>query len=597
MSILTGSETAPSGSPGRRSEGDTPVPVDPGRHATTWLWERSDAPNRDAVRHWVDGSWKGLTRPELAERVRAVAAGLVAAGVGAGDRVVLMGRTSLEWTVADLAVLAAGAVTVPVYETSTVEQCRFILTSSQARIALADGEVCRARLEEAWGGAGPVLALNGPGLDQLAGGAADGHREEVTRRLEAVDGASPATIIYTSGTTGSPKGCLLTHANIVWTSAQCRARLSQALDDTGSMLLFLPLAHVFARVVQFVCLEAGVPVGYAQSLARLKDDLATFQPTLVLAVPAVLQRVFDRARSHASGRLKAGIFGFAVRTADACSRPSAGIRHRVLDARRLVADRLVYARVRHGLGGRLRYCVSGGAPLPVPLARFFQAAGITVLEGYGLTETSAPLSVNVPGQLRLGTVGRPLPGVAVRLADDGEILVRGGNVFAGYLDDRDGTAAALADGWLRTGDLGSIDDDGFVTVTGRKKDLIVMSTGKKVAPAPLEDRLRAHPLVADAVVVGEGRPYVVALLALDPEAMEGRTLEGASLKAELQRAVDDANRGLSRPESIRAFAVLPRALSQEDGELTPTLKVRRSAVVEHFGAAIAAAYEPGPRLS
>jgi long-chain acyl-CoA synthetase len=594
MSILAGSETAPSGSPSRRSEGDTPAPVAPTRHATTWLWETSAGPSRDAVRQWVDGSWKGLSRAELAERVRAVAAGLVAAGVGAGDRVVLMGRTSLEWTVADLAVLAAGAVTVPVYETSTAEQCRFILADSQARLALADGEVCRARLEEAWAGGGAVLALEGAGLDELAGRAEEAHRDEVTRRLDGLEGATLATIIYTSGTTGTPKGCVLTHANIVWTSAQCRARLGQALDDTGSMLLFLPLAHVFARVVQFVCLEAGVPVGYAQSLARLKDDLATFQPTLVLAVPAVLQRVFDRARIHASGRLKSGIFGFAVRTADACSRPSAGIRHRVLDARRLVADRLVYARVRHGLGGRLRYCVSGGAPLPVPLARFFQAAGITVLEGYGLTETSAPLSVNVPGQLRLGTVGRPLPGVAVRLADDGEILVRGGNVFVGYLDDPDATAAALEDGWLHTGDLGRIDEDGFLSVTGRKKDLIVMSTGKKVAPAPLEDRLRAHPLVADAVVVGEGRPYVVALLALDPEAMEGTALEGEGLKAELQRAVNAANQGLSRPESIRGFAVLPRVLSQEDGELTPTLKVRRAAVVDHFAATIAAVYEPNP---
>ncbi|MGH9281553.1 MAG: AMP-dependent synthetase/ligase, partial [Acidimicrobiales bacterium] len=431
-----------------------------------------------------------------------------------------------------------------------------------------------------------------PGLDELAATAAAADLEEVGRRLAGVDGSRLATIIYTSGTTGTPKGCRLTHANIVWTSAQCRARLGEALDDSGSMLLFLPLAHVFARVVQFVCLEAGVPVGYAQSLAKLRDDLATFQPTLVLAVPAVLQRVFDRARSHASGRLKAGIFDFAVRTADACSRPSAGVRHRVLDARRAVADRLVYARVRHGLGGRLQYCVSGGAPLPVALARFFQAAGITVLEGYGLTETSAPLSVNVPGQLRLGTVGRPLPGVAVRVADDGEILVRGGNVFAGYHDDPAATAATVDGGWLRTGDLGYLDADGFLTVNGRKKDLIVMSTGKKVAPGPLEDRLRAHPLVADAVVVGEGRPHVVALIALDPEAVAVAGLVGDTLRSEVQRAVDAANGGLSRPEAIRAFTVLPRALTIEDGELTPTLKVRRAVVAEHFADAIAAAYEP-----
>ena len=583
MVIATGPGAVPARLPGSRAEGAPPVEVDPRRHATTWLWEDGPVVDRDVLRSWEDDAWRGWSRAELADRVRSVAAGLVAAGVGAGDRVALMGRTALEWTVADLAVLAAGAVTVPVYETSTVGQSRFVLTSCGARLALADGEVCRARLEEAWAGEGVVVGIHDGGLDALAATAGEDDEAEVERRLAALRGTSLATIVYTSGTTGDPKGCRLTHGNIVWTSAQARASLTGALDGEASMLLFLPLAHVFARVVQFVCLEAGVPVGFARSLAVLREDLATFRPTIVLAVPAVLQRVFDRARLHAAGRLRSGIFDFAVSTAEACTRGApAGARQRALDARRAVADRLVYARIRHGLGGRLRYCVSGGAPLPVALGRFFQAAGITVLEGYGLTETTAPVGVNLPGDVRLGTVGRPLPGVEVEVAPDGELLVRGPSVFAGYHDDPAATAAAVEDGWLHTGDLGTIDADGFVTVTGRKKDLIVMSTGKKVAPGPLEERLRAHPLIADAVVLGDGRPYVVALIATDPEAVAAARLDDTRVRSEVQRAVDEVNAGLSRPEAIRAFGVLGRSLSAEAGELTPTLKVRRGAVADHF---------------
>lgn len=576
------------------SEGDPPAAVDPRRHATTWLWEEGPDDGVAVVRTWDGEAWRGWTRSELARGVRQVAGALVAAGVEPGDRVVVMGRTRLEWTVADLAILSAGAVTVPVYETSTPEQCRAVLASCGARLAFADSPGGRARLQEGWDGGGVVVAMEDGGLEAFGAGAGSDDLAAVEGRLADLDGTALATIIYTSGTTGVPRGCRLTHANLVWTSAQCRARLGRALEGDASTLLFLPLAHVFARVVQLVCLEAGVPVGYARSLSQLRDDLASYRPTLVLAVPAVLQRVFDRARMSASGRLRAGIFDFAVRTAEACSRPTtAGSHHRALDARRAVADRLVYARVRHGLGGRLRYCVSGGAALPVALARFFSAAGITVLEGYGLTETSAPVSVNVPGELRLGTVGRPLPGVSVRVAGDGEILVRGGNVFSGYHDDPGATVAALADGWLHTGDLGRI-DDGFLTVTGRKKDLIVLSTGKKVAPGPIEERLRAAPLVADAMVVGDGRPFVVALIALDPEAVEVAGLRDASrVRAEVGRAVESANRGLSRSEAVRSFAILDRGPTLEDGELTPTLKLRRAVVAEHFAGIIESLYDHG----
>jgi long-chain acyl-CoA synthetase len=589
-----GSTMALSDSPPPTSEGPTPVPVPADRHATSWLWER--AGDRDpvhVVRFPVDASgerWDGLTVAALADRVRAVAAGLVAAGVAAGDRVAIMSVTRLEWTVLDLAVLSAGGVTVPIYDSSSVDQCAHVLRDSGAVLAVAADHEHADRLRAAAvDGVREVLVFDDGALDDLAARGAD-HRDAVDARLAAITGADLATLVYTSGTTGAPKGCRLTHGNLTWTVAQTRAALDELLRPPESTLLFLPLAHIFARVVQFVALDSGIQLGYARSLATMREDLVTFRPTFLLAVPRVFQKVLAGAEAKATG-VKAPIFRFAVRTAEAWStteRPGRRLRlaHRLADA-------LVYAKVREAVGGRVRYCLSGGAPLAVYLSHFFHAAGITILEGYGLTETTAPATVSRPGAMRFGTVGRPLPGVTIRLADDGEVLIRGGNVFHGYHGDTEATDEVLRDGWFHSGDVGELDVDGFLRITDRKKELIVTAGGKNVAPSILEERLKADTLVSQAMVVGDDRPFIAALVTLDPEALAAHGLEPQGdpdrderLRSRVQHAVDEVNATVSRAESIRAFRILDRELTEEADEITPTLKLRRRQVVRHFQAEI-----------
>ena len=576
------------------AEGPPPVDVDPRRHATSWLWEPSPSGDRrPVVRYPAKEGWVALDKAEVASQVAALASGLIAAGVDPGDRVALMGATAWEWALADLAILAAGGVTVPIYDSSPASQCERILADSSPRLAIARTRRQAERLRDAWGEeGGRVACIDAGGLDELAEGGREPDRDQLDRRLAALDGNSLATIVYTSGTTGAPKGCLITHGNIVWTSAQARGGLADVVAPGSSTLLFLPLAHIFARVIQLTCFDAGVEVGYARSLSHLRDDLATFRPTFVLVVPEVLQRVLDRARRQARGRVKGWAFALAERTAEdwaAAAHPGL-----VLRGRRSVADALVYAKLRAGLGGRMRYCISGGASLPPGLARFFQTAGVTVLEGYGLTETTAPATANAPGACRLGTVGRPLPGVAVRLAPDGEVLVRGSNVFAGYHGDGEATAKAITGGWFHTGDLGRLDGEGFLTITGRKKELIVTATGKMVASAPFEDSLRAHPLVAEAMIVGDGRPYLGALVTLDEEGVEayfreqGRTPADGDptgdegVRSEIARALERANQNVSPAESVRRFVILDRRFSEELGELTPSRKLRRREISAHF---------------
>jgi long-chain acyl-CoA synthetase len=575
---------------------DAAVPS--GDHATSWLWSRADDEDpKHVVRFAVDASgerWDGMTIGQLAQRVRSVAAGLVACGVEAGDAVAMMSPTRIDWTVTDLAVLSIGAVAVPIYDTSSVEQCRHILADSGAVLALgADAELA-GRLREASGDqVREVLAFDDGALDTLAerGG---GHEATVDERLAGITGDQLATLVYTSGTTGLPKGCRLTHSNIAWTVAQTRAALRDLLQPGHSTLLFLPLAHIFARVVQFVSLDAGVQLGYARSLQHMREDLLSFRPTFLLAVPRVFAKVLGGAEAKATG-IKAPIFRFAGSTAEAWStteRPGAGLKlqHRL-------ADKLVYAKVREAVGGRVEYCLSGGAPLAMHLSHFFHAAGMTILEGYGLSETTAPVTVSTPDAVRFGTVGRPLPGVAVRLGGDGEVLVQGGNVFAGYHNRPDATDEVLRDGWFHTGDIGELDAEGFLRITDRKKEMIVTAAGKNVAPSGLEERLKSHPLVSQAMVVGDNRPFVGALITLDPEALEAQHLTPSGdpdaderLRAEAQKAVDHANESVSRAESIRRFVILPRDFTEADGEITPTLKLRRRQVADHFADAIEGLY-------
>jgi len=586
------------------AQGPDPVHVGPTENLTTTLWERAAASGtKEILRFPVGDGWQGLTWAQLGERVRKAGAGLIALGIEPGDRVALMSNTRMEWTISDLAILAVGAVTVPLYETSSVEQCAWVLSDSGARAAIAGTADHAKSLDAARAGApglGEVFVIDDGGLDALGERAGADHAEQVAARSSAVTLADLATIVYTSGTTGNPKGCMLTHGNMLWVVRQSEESLRKLLGGDDATLLFLPLAHIFARLIQFLCLEGDVPMGYARSVEKLSEDLRSFKPTFLLAVPRVFEKVFNTAQRKAEGP-KRKVFDFAVATAQEwSSSPNPGLGTKVKKA---IADKLVYSKLREAVGGRLHYSVSGGAPLAPYLAHFFHAAGITILEGYGLTETSAPGTVNTPDAMRIGTVGRPLPGIEIRIAEDGEVLLKGGNVFKGYYHNDQATAEVLeADGWFHTGDVGEIDDGGFLRITGRKKELIVTAGGKNVAPAVLEERLKQHRLVSQAMAVGDNRPFIGCLVTLDADELaafakehdlKGSTAElvrSDAVQAEVAKAVEQANAAVSKAESIRKWEILERDFTLEDNEITPTLKLRRRNVIENFGDAIERIY-------
>jgi len=592
------------------------------------------------------GPWQDVTAAEFAENVTALAKGLIAAGIGVGDRIALMSRTRYEWTLVDYAIWTAGAVTVPIYETSSAEQVEWILSDSGARALVLEtpghlrvasevlhrlpgvsrvwqieGAAAAVRPETSTAPAGadgqervtpgrpapvqPLIAL------AAAGSAVDD--AEVDRRRRARHAGDLATIIYTSGTTGRPKGCELTHGNLLADVRNAVEGWLAVLFGMGnaSTLLFLPLAHSFARIIEVGCLEAGVVLGHTPDVSGLLADLQSFQPSFILAVPRVFEKVYNGAEQQASASpVKGRIFRAATQAAIAWSKTlgngtqAPGGAGALLRMRHAIFDRLVYRKLRAAVGGRVVYAISGGAPLGERLGHFFRGAGITVLEGYGLTESSAAATVNPPDRVKIGTVGQPLPGVTVRISDDGEILLAGPNIFRGYWHNGDATAEALTEGWLRTGDMGELDDEGYLRVTGRKKELIVTAGGKNVAPAVLEDRIRAHPLVSQSLVVGDGRPYVSCLITLDAEAIDvwkarhsrPGEVTAADLKddpeliAEIQQAVDEANKAVSRAESIRRFRVLATDFTESAGYLTPSLKVRRSVVIKDFADEIEALY-------
>jgi len=557
--------------------------------------------------------WDDVTAGEFSDEVAALAKGLVAAGIAPGDRVALMSRTRYEWTLIDYAVWAAGGVTVPIYETSSAEQVEWILSDSGARAAFAEtgnhaDTISKARiasLEHVW------LIDDRDGADGM--GRLDGSRitdQELQQRRTARKAADLATIIYTSGTVGRPKGCEITHGNLLSDVRNAVGGLREVFEVTGSStLLFLPLAHSFARIIQVGCLESGAILGHWPDPASVARVLPEFQPTFLLAVPRVFEKVYNSAQHEASAsKAKKQIFRAAVETAIAWSKSQAAdgsgaaARRRALRLRRALFDRLVYSKLRAAIGGKVEYAMSGGAPLGERLGHFFRGAGITILEGYGLTESSAASTVNRPSRNKIGTVGLPLPGVTIKIADDGELLIRGPNIFRGYWHDEAASAEVLdQDGWLHSGDLGSLDDEGFLQVTGRKKEIIVTAAGKIVAPALLEDRLRANPLISQCMVVGEGRPFIACLITLDPETLERwRKQHGSAadadpsqdpdLAAEIRLAVDDANKAVSRAESIRTFRILPSDFTEVNGHLTPSLKVRRHIVIKDYEDAIDAIY-------
>ncbi len=560
------------------------------------------APDDVVFTRRVDGRWTAVTAKEFASEVSALAAGLVASGVQAGDRVGLMSKTRYEWTLVDYAVWTVGAVTVPVYETSSAEQVAWNLGDSGAVAVVVESAAHQAQLDEVRDQLPDLRAswqIDAGGLEELAASGREVPESALAERRAGVTTDSLSTIIYTSGTTGRPKGCELTHGNLLAVSRSAGAVLPQLFSPSGSTLLFLPLAHVFARFVQIACVETRVKMGHTSDIKNLLADFATFQPTFILSVPRVFEKVYNSARQKAHGDGKGAIFDRAEKAAIAYSEAlDAGGPSLPLRVQHALFDKLVYSRLRAAMGGKVEYAFSGGAPLGSRLGHFFRGIGVTICEGYGLTETSAPSTINTPDALRIGTVGRPGPGVTLRIADDGEVLVQGEHVFTGYWHNDDATAEALVDGWFRTGDIGELDDDGYLRITGRKKELLVTAGGKNVAPAVLEDRLRAAALVDQCMVVGDQKPFIACLVTLDADALaqrgSGLSLEDAAkdpeVLAEVQKAVDDANKAVSKAEAIRKFVVLPVEWNEEGGQLTPSLKLKRQVVMKEFATEVEGLY-------
>ena len=557
-------------------------------------------PEHVALRRQYGSDWIDVSTAEFAGEVTALAKGLLAAGIEAGDRVALMSRTRYEWTVTDFAVLAVGAVTVPIYETSSAEQVQWILSDSGSVVCFvestAHAEILASvradcpELRDVWIFDDNALATVG------ALGEVRDDAEVQTRRL-AVTPSDLASIIYTSGTTGRPKGCELTHANFIAEVDQIAGGLSHLFNTDRSTLLFLPIAHVFGRAIQVGAIATGTTLGHTADIANLVVDLGAFRPHFVLSVPRVFEKVYNTAKQRAQSEGKGRIFDQAAQTAidysQALDRP--GSVPLLLRLRHRVFDKLVYGKLRAALGGRCEAAISGGAPLGPRLGHFYRGIGVTIYEGYGLTESTAGACVNLADALKIGTVGRPIPGMGVRIADDGELLMKGVVVFRGYWRNDEATREAIdPDGWFHTGDIGEIDDDGFVSITGRKKELIVTAAGKNVAPAVLEDRLRANWLISQCLVVGDQQPFIAALVTIDPESFptwlsshdrpadtELATLvEDEALRADVQAAVDDANKAVSKAESIRKFVILPSDWTEAGGQITPSLKLKRNVVMK-----------------
>ncbi|MEO7235946.1 MAG: AMP-dependent synthetase/ligase [Lapillicoccus sp.] len=590
-------------------------PTTEGNLARTVVDNARRTPDRVVFSRRDGSGWSDVTAAQFADDVTRLAKGLVAAGIDVGDRVGLMSRTRYEWTLVDYALWTVGAVTVPIYETSSAEQVAWILEDSGAVAIVVEAPAHASAVSSVRGrvpGLRDVWQIEAGALDELVRAGADVTDETLEARRASTDRSSLATIIYTSGTTGRPKGCQLTHGNFKDLAENAAESLSVVVRAEGAAtLLFLPLAHVFARFIQVLCVESAARMGHSADIKTLLEDFASFQPTFILAVPRVFEKIYNSSEQRAAGDGKGKIFATAAATAiewsEAQDHGGAGV---MLKARHALFDRLVYGKLRAAMGGRIRYAVSGGAPLGTRLGHFYRGIGVVVLEGYGLTETTAPATVNVPDKVKIGTVGAPLPGVGIRIADDGEILIQGVNVFSGYHNNADASADAIRDGWFHTGDIGELDHDGYLRITGRKKEILVTAGGKNVAPAVLEDRLRAHPLVSQCVVVGDQRPFIAALITLDEEMLptwaknnglgsltveQARTNE--TVHAELQKAVDDANTAVSKAESIRKFAVLGSDFTEENGYLTPSLKLKRNVVMKDFADDVESLYAGAPSRS
>ena len=591
------------------------VELDPESNVTDLLLEQhAKDPVHALYSRKGPSGWTDVPVQQFLAQVTALAKGLIAGGLTPGETVAVMSATRYEWTVVDFAIWFAGGVTVPIYETSSASQVEWILHDSGALRVFVEDHAKAALVQDVLDAStvlgDRVIAVvrmehdgPAPNLSSLSAAGTGVSDAELERQRSAASLADVASLVYTSGTTGKPKGCEITHANFALVAKNIVGFLPGILMQPRSRtLMFLPLAHVLARAVQVICLSSGTTVGHTASAKELLEDLASFKPTFLLVVPRIFEKVYAGAAHKASTTGKERLFTAAAAAAidyskalDAASRGKGAGPGLYLRTRHALFDRLLYPKLRQAFGGQLQYTVSGASPLSSNDAHFFRGAGIPVLEGYGLTETTAPCTANTPALTKVGTVGIPVPGTTVRVADDGEILVKGIGVFKGYHANEAANAEAFVDGFFRTGDLGSLDEDGFLTITGRKKDLLVTAGGKNVAPGPLEEKIREHQLVGQAVVVGDGRPFVSALVNLDGEALRdwctarkvpvmgpAEAAGDETVRASIQGAIDEANLLVSKAESIRSFVILDADFTVESGHLTPSLKLKRAAVVRDY---------------
>jgi long-chain acyl-CoA synthetase len=561
----------------------------------------------------AEGRWVDITAKDFHAKVIALAKGLVAAGIQPGQAVAIMSRTRFEWTLLDFAIWYAGAVSVPIYESSAPSQMEWILSDSDSVAVFLENDEHVERFEQIKAGAPlvrKVWTIESDAIEQLIKVGREISDETIEAKRKSSKLRDLATIIYTSGTTGKPKGCELTHRGFVELSKNATLELPQVVAEGASTLLFLPLAHVFARFIEVLCVHGGVKVGHQPDSKNVGPAMASFHPTFLLAVPRVFEKVYNSAEQKAEAAGKGKIFRTAAYVAISYSKAldTPGGPSLVQKLRHTFFDVLVYKKLRAAMGGQVKYAVSGGAPLGARLGHFYRGIGLIVLEGYGLTEVTAPAMIGRPDALKIGKVGRVLPGTGIKIADDGEIWLRGNNILRGYWRNPEATAATMDGEWFKTGDIGELDEDGFLSITGRKKELLVTAGGKNVAPAPLEDPLRADPLIGQAVVVGDKRPFIAALISLDSEMLpiwlanngadKNMTMAQAAkspiVLAEIQKAIDRVNRHFSRAESIRKFVVIDRELTEESGHLTPSLKIKREAVLRDFAPEITEIYGSTP---
>lgn len=587
------------------------VPAPTSGNLTDHILENAtQAPNQVVFSIPRGDAWVGVTAAEFLTQVKAVAKGIIANGVQAGDRIAVMSRTRYEWTLVDYAIWYAGCISVPVYETSSAEQVQWILSDSGAVALFCERHANKSVFEEVavdLPDVTRVWVFDDGGIDTLTRAGVDVSDQELEARRVSIQPDTLATIIYTSGTTGRPKGCMLTHKNFMFEVDNVVQGLPDVfLSTNSSTLLFLPIAHVFGRTIQLGCVRARVRMGHAPDVKELLPLLGSFQPTFVLSVPRVFEKIFNSSQQKAIAAGKGNIFNAASKVAieysEALDDGGPGLGLKIKHA---LFDKLVYSKIRAAMGGKIEWAVSGGAPLGARLGHFFRGIGVTILEGYGLTETTASSTVNRPTAIAIGTVGQPIPGAGVKVAADGELLLAGDQIFVGYWNNPTATAEAIdADGWFHSGDIGEIDDRGFVRITGRKKELIVTAAGKNVAPAVLEDRLRSNVLISQCMVVGDAQPFIGALITLDPEAIPGwlkqndrpentsiaDLVNDEAMLTAIQEAVDQANKAVSQAEAIKKFTILSMDWTEEGGQLTPSMKLKRNVVMKDHEAEITAIY-------